>query len=324
MGDSTRTAMSSAQPTSVPRSRRLTSRPPGLDVLSSTAVFTFGAFVRRDAVQLLSQRQSIRRSRPAKSSKETMSAESHSRQRRTALRYFVREGNSQHQGRCCLSADVSHRELRHSGIVDPNLLPSLTDCKWQSLLCRQRQCPGCAVHRLGALRPDSWRSGLFPYGHTDVKELALYARTRSPKETGLFNLGLRGDFYNGLTDTQEAEPRLGVAYNIKTNEHCSSRFLCPGDRNSVQRKSRSFQALVANLGIVRPSPVRAAYAVWTRLAQRIPCRSAASLRKICRGHRASTSGSTPTPPTISACSAIRRSFFRSGGTIRRFPGMRSA
>ena len=30
-----------------------------------------------------------------------------------------------------------------------------------------------------------------------------------------FNLGLRGDFYNGLTTHREAEPRLGVAYNIK-------------------------------------------------------------------------------------------------------------
>ena len=30
-----------------------------------------------------------------------------------------------------------------------------------------------------------------------------------------FNLGVRGDFYNGLTTHEEAEPRLGVAYNIK-------------------------------------------------------------------------------------------------------------
>ena len=29
------------------------------------------------------------------------------------------------------------------------------------------------------------------------------------------NLGLRGDFYNGLTTHKEPEPRLGVAYNIK-------------------------------------------------------------------------------------------------------------
>ena len=38
---------------------------------------------------------------------------------------------------------------------------------------------------------------------------------RSQKETGIFNLGVRGDLYNGLATHQEAEPRLGVAYNIK-------------------------------------------------------------------------------------------------------------
>jgi hypothetical protein len=30
-----------------------------------------------------------------------------------------------------------------------------------------------------------------------------------------FNLGIRGDLYNGLTTARQAEPRLGVAYNIK-------------------------------------------------------------------------------------------------------------
>ena len=30
-----------------------------------------------------------------------------------------------------------------------------------------------------------------------------------------FNLGIRGDLYNGLTTAQQAEPRLGIAYNIK-------------------------------------------------------------------------------------------------------------
>ena len=29
------------------------------------------------------------------------------------------------------------------------------------------------------------------------------------------NLGLRGDLYNGLSIARQAEPRVGVAYNIK-------------------------------------------------------------------------------------------------------------
>ena len=50
-------------------------------------------------------------------------------------------------------------------------------------------------------------------GHTDVKELALYAHDNITKGNWSFNLGLRGDFYNGLTTHREAEPRLGIAYN---------------------------------------------------------------------------------------------------------------
>ncbi len=58
--------------------------------------------------------------------------------------------------------------------------------------------------------------GLFPFhGHTDVKELALYVQDTITKGNWSFNLGLRGDFYNGLTTHREAEPRVGIAYNIK-------------------------------------------------------------------------------------------------------------
>ena len=52
-------------------------------------------------------------------------------------------------------------------------------------------------------------------GHTDVKELALYVQDAITKGPWNFNLGIRGDLYNGLTTAQQAEPRLGAAYNIK-------------------------------------------------------------------------------------------------------------
>ncbi len=58
--------------------------------------------------------------------------------------------------------------------------------------------------------------GLYTFnGHTDVKELALYLQDAITKGQWSFNLGIRGDFYNGLTTHREAEPRLGIAYNIK-------------------------------------------------------------------------------------------------------------
>jgi hypothetical protein len=58
--------------------------------------------------------------------------------------------------------------------------------------------------------------GLFAFnGHTDVKELALYVQDTITWRNWSFNLGIRGDLYNGLTTARQAEPRLGVAYNFK-------------------------------------------------------------------------------------------------------------
>ena len=69
----------------------------------------------------------------------------------------------------------------------------------------------------GAVRLDGWRTASTTItGHTDVKELALYAQDTITKGPWSFNLGLRGDFYNGLEAvSRQAEPRAGVAYNIK-------------------------------------------------------------------------------------------------------------
>ena len=52
-------------------------------------------------------------------------------------------------------------------------------------------------------------------GHTDVKELALYVEDQIKTGNWLFNVGIRGDLYNGLTIARQAEPRVGLAYSIK-------------------------------------------------------------------------------------------------------------
>jgi len=58
--------------------------------------------------------------------------------------------------------------------------------------------------------------GLYNFiGHTDVKELALYVEDQIKAGNWLFNLGIRGDIYNGLTAATQTEPRLGIAYNLK-------------------------------------------------------------------------------------------------------------
>ena len=110
----------------------------------------------------------------------------------------------------CLNADGS-----------PNTSPSVTN---------SAQCAG-----IGGTVNSAFNSLLLPYdltrggglyafnGHTDVKELALYVQDAITKGNWNFNLGLRGDLYNGLTTHREAEPRLGASYNIKrTNTICAS------------------------------------------------------------------------------------------------------
>ncbi|HYL62752.1 MAG TPA: TonB-dependent receptor, partial [Candidatus Methylomirabilis sp.] len=53
------------------------------------------------------------------------------------------------------------------------------------------------------------------HGHTDVKETSLYVQDTITKANWSFNLGIRGDLYNGYLTDRQAEPRVGVAYNIK-------------------------------------------------------------------------------------------------------------
>ena len=53
------------------------------------------------------------------------------------------------------------------------------------------------------------------FGHTDVKELAAYIEDQIKAGNWNFNLGLREDAYNGLTEANQTEPRVGLAYNIK-------------------------------------------------------------------------------------------------------------
>ena len=49
-----------------------------------------------------------------------------------------------------------------------------------------------------------------------MKELALYLQDAITVKNWSFNVGLRGDFYNGLVRDIQPEPRVGVAYSIKS------------------------------------------------------------------------------------------------------------
>jgi hypothetical protein len=114
----------------------------------------------------------------------------------------------------CLGADGS-----------PNYNPALTDpanCTGQLqanpnyvplLSCYDLTLTGKLPASAGCATSTSARYAFV--GHTDVKETAFYVQDAITIKNFTINLGLRGDIYNGITSTVQAEPRLGVAYNFK-------------------------------------------------------------------------------------------------------------
>jgi hypothetical protein len=126
-----------------------------------------------------------------------------------------------------VGANYSQTFLRESdtlGIVNAVFNSPCLDLSGNPLLgfTDPSQCPGGVVNQNAAFNPvllpyDLTRGGgLFNFtGHTDVKEIALYAEDQIKAGNWLFNVGIRGDLYNGLTIARQAEPRLGTAYTVK-------------------------------------------------------------------------------------------------------------
>lgn len=107
------------------------------------------------------------------------------------------------------------------GIVDPTFLPSLNTENPDGTVIPNDPCfvngvaigPPCTT----LLPFDLTNGGKFFgfHGHTDVKELALYLMDTINWKNWSFNLGVRGDKYNGISSGDQAEPRVGISYNIK-------------------------------------------------------------------------------------------------------------
>jgi hypothetical protein len=115
------------------------------------------------------------------------------------------------------------------GIVDPTLNPVCLNADGSPTtdptVTDPGQCGG-PVNPGGSANPnftslllpvDLTRGGsLFPFNaHTDIKLLSLYLQDAITAGPWTFNLGVRGDIYHGLVSHSEAEPRLGIAYNVK-------------------------------------------------------------------------------------------------------------
>ena len=195
-------------------------------LLNSSTVFTLGAFVRRDHYNYYPSDNPFADLSPALQS-ETVG------QDRTLTNAGVRSNVSYVKGIHNLKAGAVYEQTflneRDSlGIVDPSLNAVCFNADGSSTpnpsITSPAQC-GTAIAG-GTPNPD-FNPLLLPYdltrgggkfsfhGHTDVKQLALYLQDTITQGSWSFNLGVRGDFYNGLTTHREAEPRAGIAYNVK-------------------------------------------------------------------------------------------------------------
>ena len=131
------------------------------------------------------------------------------------------------------------REHDGLGIVDNTYNSPCVDMFGNSLpgFSYQDYLAGCAAAPSGAQANVNYLPVLAPYdltrgganyiyfGHAGVKEIAMYIEDQIKVGNWNFNLGLRGDFYNGLAIQRQAEPRVGIAYNFKpTNTVLSTSY----------------------------------------------------------------------------------------------------
>jgi Carboxypeptidase regulatory-like domain/TonB-dependent Receptor Plug Domain len=182
-------------------------------LIGTKAMFTLGAYVRRDQYNYYPSDNPLADFGPINS--ETIA------QDRNLTNAGVRSDISYVKGAHNVKAGVTYQhtflnENDRLGIIDPSLLPSLTDAGGAPCFVS-----GVALDApcTTLLPVDLTRGGgLFTFrGHADVKELSLYLQDTITKGNWSFNLGIRGDVYNGLSAASQAEPRLGVAYNIKAS-----------------------------------------------------------------------------------------------------------
>jgi len=195
-------------------------------VISSNAVFNFGPYVRKDFYNYYPSGDPLADKGPPNLQNQSIA------QYRTLLNAGVRSDLSYSRSNNNIKFGAVYEQtfLRerdslsvvnntfNSPCVDANgnSLPGFSD-PLQCAAAGDQPNPGYFT----VLAPyDLTRGGGFYnfFGHTDVKELALYVQDQIKFHDWLFNLGIRGDLYNGLTIARQAEPRVGVAYTVsRTN-----------------------------------------------------------------------------------------------------------
>ncbi|MEO6804032.1 MAG: TonB-dependent receptor plug domain-containing protein, partial [Granulicella sp.] len=185
--------------------------------LNDYTVFNFGPFIRRDGFNYYPSKNPFADLGPIQ--QETVA------QQRSLTNAGVHTDISYVKGihNIKIGALYEHTFLRENnqiGLVDAALNAPCVDASGNPI---QGGCPGNGSGRPNPtfnpiLTPyDLTRGGgVYHYhGQTDVKQLALYVQDQITAGNWLFNVGIRGDFYNGLSIQRQAEPRVGISYNVK-------------------------------------------------------------------------------------------------------------
>ncbi|HEV2273487.1 MAG TPA: TonB-dependent receptor [Acidobacteriaceae bacterium] len=201
-------------------------------VVNANSVFNFGAYIRRDAFSYFPSGNPLADLGPANLQTASIS------QYRTLTNAGIHTDFSYVKGIHNIKAGLNYsqtflRENDGLGIVDASYnspcVNNLIDNVPQPGFSDPSQCAGAGLASNDpAVNPaGTYKAVLAPYdltrgggmfhffGHTDVKELALYVEDQIKTGNWLFNVGIRGDLYNGLTAASQAEPRLGGAYTVK-------------------------------------------------------------------------------------------------------------
>jgi hypothetical protein len=208
-------------------------------LLNSETVLTAGAFVRKDQFDYYPSANPMSDLGPANLQQETV------RQMRSLMNTGVRSDLSWSHAHQNFKAGISYQQtfLRETdllGIVTPNInAPCLTSANGTPVatptITSTAQCfesgyvINNAMNNTAGVYPvyssllasydfsrPTASTGLYQFlGRTDVKELALYVQDGITAGNWLFNIGMRGDLYNGLTVARQAEPRVGLSYRIR-------------------------------------------------------------------------------------------------------------